>query len=272
MKHFIFLLPVLFICGIICSCEKTIPAATKKASLFTDKGNLWIFMMAGQSNMAGRGKVEAQDMITNRRILTVDKENNWILAKEPIHFYESPGGLDCGLSFAKYLLKYLPDSISIAMIPCAVGGSSVTEWLGDSIHRDVRLLSNFNKKVDISKKKGVIKGIIWHQGERNANQEDIPVYKASLVALFAKFRQNIGNEELPIIMGELGKFAEPPEKQIYFNQINNIIHLVGQKDPNCYWISSEGLTDKGDHLHFDSDSQRELGRRYANKFLDLIQE
>jgi len=74
--------------------------------------------------MAGRGKVEPIDTIPDSRILTINQESELIFAKEPLHFYEhSIRGLDFGLSFGKELLKHIPDSISVLIIPTRVGGS-----------------------------------------------------------------------------------------------------------------------------------------------------
>ncbi|MGC9342354.1 MAG: sialate O-acetylesterase [Bacteroidales bacterium] len=251
-------------------CKDETLRVPDKQDLLPSKENLWIFMMAGQSNMAGRGKIEAQDQVTNKRILTIDENNNWIVAREPLHFYEPNGaGLDCGMSFARELLKHVPDSISIAMIPCAVGGSSVFQWLNDEEHRGVKLLSNYWEKVQLSKEKGTIKGILWHQGERNANETDLPIYKDALLQLFTKFRVSIGNNELPIILGEIGRFAEPEEKAGYFAGINQIIRNVAANNNNLHFISSEGLEDRGDNLHFNSASQRELGKRYAERYVEI---
>src|SRR6476660_10145705 len=73
------------------------------------KENVWVFIMAGQSNMAGRGIVEPEDTISNNRILSINKDGQIIIAKEPLHFYEPTlTGLDCGLSFAKALIKKIP--------------------------------------------------------------------------------------------------------------------------------------------------------------------
>ena len=109
-----------------------------------NKENVWVFIMAGQSNMAGRGIVEPGDTVPDKRIMSINKEGHIILAKEPLHFYEPERtGLDCGLSFAKTLIKKIPDSISILMIPTAVGGSSIKQWLEDSLYRNVKLFSNF---------------------------------------------------------------------------------------------------------------------------------
>jgi hypothetical protein len=98
------------------------PKDELKAKLILDKQNVWVFILAGQSNMAGRGKVEPNDTIPNLRVLSINQNGELIIAKEPLHFYEpSMAGLDCGLSFGKEILKHIPDSITILIIPTAVG-------------------------------------------------------------------------------------------------------------------------------------------------------
>jgi hypothetical protein len=270
IEIFVFLMLSSTVFNIFGSKDET-ESIPQKKDMLPAKENLWVFMMAGQSNMAGRGKIETGDLVINKRIMTINEINEWIVAREPLHFYEPNGaGLDCGVSFARRLLKEIPDSVSIAMIPCAVGGSSVFEWLGDSLHRNVRLLSNFRWKLDLAKEKGVIKCILWHQGERNANAADIPLYKDALKELVFTFREIAEDDHLPVIMGELGRFAQPAEKQDYFNEINAIIHDMAEEVDNCSWISSEGLDHKGDHLHFNSAALRELGERYAEKYLETF--
>jgi hypothetical protein len=244
-------------------------SVTSKESISVKQENIWIFIMAGQSNMAGRGAIEYQDTNTNKRILTIDSDNNWVAARQPLHFYEPAlKGLDSGMSFAEELLQHIPDSITIAMVPCAVGGSSVFQWLNDDQHRGVNLLSNFREKAQLSLNKGVIKGILWHQGESNANSTDLPVYTDALLQLFAKFREYIGNDELPIILGELGKFAIPEEKAANYEEVNTIIRNIATKFDHLYYVSSDGLDHNGDHVHFNSAAQRELGKRYAKRYIE----
>ena len=231
------------------------------------KENVWIFLLAGQSNMAGRGFVEPRDTVSNNRILSIDKNNNWIHAQEPLHFYEPPlTGLDCGLSFGREMLKYVADSISIALIPCAVGGSEIQQWIGDSIHRNVKLYSNFKQKVELAKKQGTIKGILWHQGENDAHTNLIPSYEEKLSILFSKFRTDIQNDSLPIIIGELGSFYTPPEEQEKWDSINKIIHSFSNISPNTYVINTQDLSSKSDNVHFNASSQRTMGIRFAEKF------
>ena len=232
-----------------------------------NKENVWVFIMAGQSNMAGRGTVEAEDTVSDKRIFSINKDGQIITAKEPLHFYEPERtGLDCGFSFAKTLIAKIPDSISILIIPTAVGGSSIRQWLGDSSFRNVKLFSNFLAKVEIAKQNGVIKGILWHQGESDANEKNIPVHKERLHLLFSKFRSAIGNNELPVLIGELGSFSNNPAD---FSLINKAIHDYAAEDKNSVIISTKDLKDKGDHLHFDSKGQRTMGERFAKAYLNM---
>ncbi|MEK6477387.1 sialate O-acetylesterase [Catalinimonas sp. 4WD22] len=237
-----------------------------------EKDNLWVFIMAGQSNMAGRGRVEPEDTIAHPRILTINQQNEWILAKEPLHFYEPElTGLDCGLAFGRELIRHVPDSVSIALIPCAVGGSAIQQWLGDSTFRGVQLMHNFEEKVELAKQSGHIKGILWHQGESDATDELIPLYPAQLTKLVNTFRTYTGDADLPVMIGELGPYTIPKEKQMRWNSINQLIHQFAASDPKVGVVSSHDLKHKGDHVHFDSESQRTLGKRFAEKYLEIAE-
>jgi hypothetical protein len=269
MMHVLALILIIFFpaCHRKTMAERTahFPKQIEPMTTLPAKQNIWVFIMAGQSNMAGRGIVEPRDTIADKRILSINKDGQVILAKEPLHFYEPERtGLDCGLSFAKTLIKKMPDNISILMIPTAVGGSSISQWLNDSLYRGVHLFSNFLAKVEIGKQNGIIKGILWHQGESDANEKDLPYYKKRLGLLFSKLRMAVDNNELPVLIGELGSFSHDPEK---FNLINKEIHDYAAEDKNSLIIATGNLKDKGDHLHFNSKAQRTMGKRFAKEYL-----
>lgn len=239
------------------------PKQAVRAENMPEKDNLWVFILAGQSNMAGRGFVEPQDTIPDPRILTINEDKQWILAKEPLHFYEpTMAGLDCGLSFGREMLNHIPDSVSIALIPCAVGGSSIEQWLGDSVFRNVQLLSNFKDKINFAKQYGTIKGILWHQGENDANPESILHYKQNLKELISEFRQIVDNTHLPFLIGELGSFKEHGF-QNNIDSINAIIHTVADNNYNTFVVGTDDLKCKADSIHFNSSGQRSMGWRFA---------
>jgi len=232
------------------------------------KAKTWIFILAGQSNMAGRALVEPEDTLAHQRILSIDKERQHIYAKEPLHFYEpSMAGLDCGVSFARTLIEDIPDSISILLIPTAVGGSSISQWLGDSLHRNVKLLSNFKDHINTAKNHGEIKGILWHQGESDAHPGGIPEYHLRLSELFKIFRTTAENEKLPIIIGELGSYSRDAEN---WKMINSKILDYSRSDPNSFIVSTSDFTHNGDGVHFNSTGQRLMGQRMAREFVKTL--
>jgi hypothetical protein len=245
------------------------PTLEERPNQMPDKKHVWVFVLAGQSNMAGRAQVEAEDTIPNQRILTINKSGEVILAKEPLHFYEpTMAGLDCGMSFANALLKDVPADVSILLIPTAVGGSSIIKWINDSIHRSVPLFSNFKEKVKFAKEYGQIKGILWHQGEADANEMYLPVYFDQMTRLFSIFRKTCGDKKLPIILGELGSFSLTAGKQ--FTQINDIMHRYVAGDPRSAVVGTSQFGHRGDNLHFNSEGQRSLGKGYAKAFSEIF--
>ncbi len=234
-----------------------------------NKNNVWVFIMAGQSNMAGRALIETQDKIIDQRILSINKNNELILARQPIHFYEgSRNGLDCGISFGKTLLKKIPDDVTILLIPTAVGASSLDQWLNDAKHENVQLLSNFREKVQLAKYYGNLKAILWHQGESEAMNKKVIDYNKNLQLLLKKFRKICDNSGLPIIIGELGSYSKNNQ---YWQLINKAIRKVSAKDSHIVSFSTSDLKDNGDKIHFNSQSQRVLGQRFANEYINLIQ-
>lgn len=232
---------------------------------------VWLFVLAGQSNMAGRGFVEPSDTLPHPRIFTVTPDKRWALAKEPLQLYQpSLTGLGPGMAFAIALIKELDEDIYIGLIPCAVGGSSTTDWLSDSIYNGVRLKSNLADKLSWAMEYGTVKGIIWHQGESDATAAKLPYYKENTKALFKFFRDVSGDPELPIVAGELGLFPGVEKNRLEYLQINDILSAITAEDPDAMLVHSFGTSPKEDNVHFDGPSQRAMGRRYALAWLSLV--
>jgi hypothetical protein len=224
------------------------------------KDSLLVYIMAGQSNMAGRGLIEPQDTVTDLRILTIDSAGELVIAKEPLHFYH-PGfsGLDCGVSFAKDLLSYAPPGSKICLVPCAMSSTSVQEWLGDSSH-GVKLYTNMITRAQIAMQRGVLRGVLWHQGESNAEDSARAAnYDDDLGAFIQKIRKDVHVYGLPFFAATLADFCARPFK----DQINAEIRSASDKLTGLYVISTADLSCRPDNVHFDAAGQREMGRRFA---------
>ena len=240
-----------------------LPATVEKASAVPAKAHFYIYILAGQSNMAGRGLVQPQDTVPSPHVLALDKNNEWVYAKEPLHYYEPERtGLDCGLSYGKKLSGLYGKDITIGLVPCAVGGSSIEQWLGDSTYRDISLYSNLIKKAKLAAQYGIIKGILWHQGESNAGYASYKNFPQKLQSFFTKLRNDLGNPDLPVYAGELASFLNKRSNP-FADSVNSDLQQLSVTMKNFYVIKTNDLTPKPDSIHFNSTSQRIMGERFA---------
>lgn len=237
-----------------------------------------LYLLAGQSNMAGRGIVDAVSKQSNPKILMLTKDNDWVPATDPLHF-DKPTmvGVGPGLSFAQTMLQHNP-TVRIGLIPCAVGGSNIGVWRPGAYYEQTKSYpyDDAIRRVKTAMQSGVLKGIIWHQGEADSNPERAAQYEANLKALIQAFRREFNTASLPFVAGELPDFqiyrTDSTGKQLV-NQaavsINETFHRLASTETNVGVISAKGTQHKGDVLHFDTPSARLLGRRYAEKMIQL---
>jgi hypothetical protein len=150
-------------------------------------------------------------------------------------------------------------AVKIGLIPCAMGGSKIEEWApGTKNHGD--MITRMREAM----KAGVLKGILWHQGE--SNLKDPSNYAALFTRLIAGIRKDFGAPEVPFVAAEITAFK--PDRET-IDKFNAILHAQ-QKDVAKYaCVKTQDLKDKGDKLHYDTASARELGKRYAKEMLAL---
>ena len=224
--------------------------------------DLDLFLLIGQSNMAGRGVVEDMDKETNPRVFMFNKEMQWAPAADPLHWDKPPvAGVGLGRSFAFELLKAKPDA-RIGLIPAAFGGSSLTEWDPSAGH-----YKNAVERTRAAMKDGRLRGILWHQGEADSGTAELASsYRARFTAWAARLRADLDAAEVPIIVGGLGEFFG---KDKFAGTVNEQLAITPLTVPKSGFVPSSGLNAKSDNVHFDSPSLREFGRRYAHAFLML---
>ncbi len=111
-------------------------------------------------------------------------------------------------------------------------------------------------------KDGVLKGVLWHQGEADNSPEGAALYMKQLSILIERFRKEFRTPALPVVAGELGYFHKP--------YINGVLKNLPAIIPNTGIVAAAGLTANPDGIHFTTGSARELGRRYAKSMLLLL--
>ncbi|OCX54022.1 hypothetical protein BEL04_07035 [Mucilaginibacter sp. PPCGB 2223] len=225
-----------------------------------------LYILIGQSNMAGRGPITDElKNESNDRVLMLTKDLKWVEAKHPLHFDKPKiAGVGPGLAFGLQMAKVYPEA-KIGLIPCAVGGTPIEHWLPGAYDKatDTHPWDDAVARITEAMKYGVIKGVIWHQGESDSSPEKAKLYLARLTELIARVRTLVGNPSLPFIVGELGRY-----RPVYAN-INTELAKLPAQVPFTAVATSEGLVHKGDTTHFVGTSAEELGKRFAAQMLKM---
>lgn len=264
---FAFVLAASFV-AILGMCGK-IASAAEPATPTPPKEKFHLYLLIGQSNMAGRGAIEAADKVVHPRVLMFTKEQKWAPAVDPLHFDKPNAGVGLGSTFGRVLADADP-AISVGLIPCAVGGTPLSRW-----QKDGDLYKQAVERAKAAMADGTLRGILWHQGESDSGQaETAKTYGKRLAQMVADLRAELGAGDVPFVAGHLGAFLAKPKVEgmpPFYAEVNAAIATLPNNVPKTAAVPSTGLEHKGDKVHFDSPGLREFGRRYAAAMQKLQQ-
>ena len=223
-----------------------------------------IYLLIGQSNMAGRAEIAGKDLDTLKNVFlyTGIPGKEWEKAANPFNKYStirkklSMQKLGPGYHFAKKMHELNPQN-PIGLVVNAKGGTKISEW-----KQGTEFYNEAVKRTKEVMKSGKLKGILWHQGEGDASRYN--KYTPDIIDLIQAFRKDFEIPDLPFVVGQL---SEDKTSRINFNQmilgLPNQIKKVGV-------VTTENTTTI-DSTHFDAKSQKIIGERYAAEMLKLIQ-
>lgn len=228
-----------------------------------------VFLLLGQSNMAGYPQAQQADKTENERIRVLGfddcsetgrRVDEWDTAAPPLHECWN-SALGPGDYFAKGLLSSIPSGDTIGLVPCAVSGERIETFLkvGGSeygwILRRARLAQEAG---------GVIEGLIFHQGESNTGDGSWP---GKVNTLVTDLRNDLGLGDVPFLAGELAYSGNSASHNPLVNQLPSVV-------ANAHVVSADGLSiDAADtqwNVHFDHGSQVTFGERYAEKMIEAL--
>lgn len=235
------------------------------------------FLMIGQSNMAGRGDFEEVYPLLNPHTF-MTRNGRWHPMTDPVNpdrsvvypFGDGPyhSGVSMAPSFADSYANFYNEDVGV--IPCADGGTCIQQWAKGEILFDHAVF-----QAKLAMRTSELIGIIWHQGESDSNtQERADAYFDRLTTFFRDLREALGVGDIPIVMGELGRYMmESPMKEQfpYAAQVNADIHRAAEAIGSAAVASSEGLVTRVDGIHFNSPSYRTFGRRYFDAYQTIVQ-
>jgi hypothetical protein len=248
---------------------------------------LHIYLFIGQSNMEGHGA--PRDPVLDApdgRVLQFGSrdgmENTWVPADHPLVSLAGGGPAattGMGIEFAKRMLAHSGDpELVVGIVNHALEATAIQWWAPGAAHGSRHLYDEAVQRMRAAVSYGVVKGILWHQGEYNANRRNNPpsepdLYAGRLATLVDNLRRDLEIPWLPFVCGEFvppswvddaGRtvtYAGLPDRGIVEAALNDLPN----HRTNTFCVQNDGLRGRPDQkIHFDSRSQRELGRRYAD--------
>lgn len=220
-----------------------------------------LYLLVGQSNMAGRGEIEEIDLTPHPRVYALGRKDLWESAIEPLHFDKKNRGTGPGLALGKALAEAKPDAI-IGLIPSAVGGTIIDYWTPGHPRG---LYEEAVRRTQVAREHGKLRAIIWQQGESDSTVARAPLYKDKVVALMNQFREDLDQPDLPIVLGGLGDFLLRPQ----YIEVNAGIEQAARELSNAVFVPASKKGHIGDNLHFNAPAQRENGKNQAAAVLQL---
>ena len=258
-------------------------------STLPPKEKLHIYLLIGQSNMVGQGYgndpvLDAPDPRVIQFGSYSGFEQQWILAEHPLTQYGGFSGamVGMGLEFAKTMLAAQADpEVKIALINHARGSTKIESWAPGVVNSKdgTKLYDNAVARAKSAMEYGVLKGILWHQGEANAKR-NFAGYEGKLHTLVNNLRNEFEIPDLPFICGKLVPetvwtndagvvYSNIPRIYTKGYEVEAIMENLPNHRSNTFCVDNNGLRGNPDRIHFDAYSQRILGLRYANAMLGM---
>ena len=200
-------------------------------------GDVW--MLGGQSNMAGMGRL-CDALKPHPMVRAMYMNDEWDIAKDPIHIMAnsvdavhcglevsrpprvrmpniSANGVGPGIGFAQEMLR--KTGVPQGLLACAHGGTSMTQWSPALKRLGSRSLYGAMLRRFV-KSGGKVAGLIWYQGESDAHSSDnVKQYTGRMKRLVSAVRRDFRQPQLPWVIAQLAGVCGNPNGTAFWNQI-----------------------------------------------------
>lgn len=251
--------------------------------------NFHIYLCIGQSNMEGQGTAENADRTgfdaTRFRVFgTVACNSNGrnytvgIQTSAGTPLFRCNSKVSLVENFGKVYLAGQPSNVKVGVVPVAIAGCKIElfdknnyQSYANGVESWMKSIINeyggnpYSRLITVAKeaqKVGVIKGILFHQGESNSGED---AWRGKVKGVYDNILADLGltAANTPILIGEM---LSPGQCSGH----NTVIAKMPSTIANAHVISSASCGGQSDNLHFTSAGYRLLGQRYAEKMLTLL--
>ena len=237
-----------------------------------------VYILAGQSNMSGRGLLEdltAAERIADPAIRLYGNDGAWHAALDPLDSAadqvdaisaDAQAAVGPGLFFAREMRRL--NGRPVVMVSCARGGTSIGRWKPGG-GRDTLYGSCLARAREVG---GHLAGLLWYQGESDAEKAEssASAWRGSFRALVAAFREDLASPSLPVVFVRIADRPERNNGAAKYPNWQTIQDQQAQTTMKCATsVSASGLGRREDELHLTTAAQRELGPRLAAAMVGL---
>lgn len=233
-----------------------------------------VVLLAGQSNMVGQGdigalSVEDRQFPENIKYFNFGRGSG--LQYEPSKFGPE-------VTIAHGLSSHFPGQ-HFVLVKYAVGASSLLDWSPRWTHKEAKVTGhpnfgplyynfvNWVKKITEGKDVRFV-ALLWMQGERDARIPEAGTnYYENLSSFVTHFRSDLAQPSLPVVIGQVNP---PTSFHPAVNAVRSAQQLLALTSEDVYLIDTDDLEKRSDNVHYSTQGQLELGRRFSEILIRLL--
>ncbi|PZT93647.1 MAG: hypothetical protein DI630_26775 [Gordonia sp. (in: high G+C Gram-positive bacteria)] len=248
-----------------------------------------LIILAGQSNMSGRGaaydltRLDPIDQTVEQFGTSGTWANQISVAVEPLAMHDVPSGIGPGRVFASWYRQSVPPNRRVLLVPVARGsttfyGGSGYTWLVGGASGKVNLYANMitqaKAALAAAGPNSRIVAVLWVQGESDGTYLTSQTnYRNALDALIDATRTDLGIADLPFVIGQIPYECRTDAAQFAADVLAARVAIDGvqvdtprRKTRTAFAYGPVG-TINSDKLHYNAPGQRILGRSMFSAYL-----
>jgi hypothetical protein len=221
--------------------------------------SIQVFLLAGQSNMVGRGQPITAGTGPVDPDLLLYRDGAWQVAQDPLGpDNDKERGVGPGMTFGLGVLSHEPSGTTVGLIMCARGGTSIGAWKQGS--------GQFDSCRSMARAAGgTVAGVVFLQGEFESKFKGPAAHwQKGFEHVERDFEQTFG--PVPFVLGQIGNVDRP-----YAQEVRDQQAAAAAEFPDVTLVPSLDLPLQPDGVHFTVDAAKTLGYRYADAWWSLFQ-
>lgn len=258
-----------------------------------------IYVVAGQSNAAGRGGVrrDAQGVkawdgdvshlppcvasgSAGAAVFSFRPDEGWAAAVEPLHAGLERKGKVAGVGFATVMAErvraHTGAHASVGVVPCAHGETAVREWEAGSGWCYAEMCARVRAALAAAPPHSGVRGLVFFQGESDCAEEGTArVWPAAAAEVVRSFARELGQPRLAAVFVLPSPLPDAPNGRALCKHIE-VLRVASAEfdlarslapDADACVIDAQALPLEADGVHLTSAAQALLGRRIADAFV-----